>query len=64
VFLPGTRFFNAADNLAAMDAANPKSLVAVGPAIHQFLVTNKLVEGPVNFASGIDNSLLLDAQKK
>jgi NitT/TauT family transport system substrate-binding protein len=64
VFLPGTRFFNAADNLAAMDAANPKSLVAVGPAIHQFLSSNKLVEGAVDFGNGIDKSLLLDAQKK
>lgn len=64
VFLPGTRFFNAADNLAAMDASNPKSLVAVGPAIHQFLSSNKLVEGAVDFGSAIDKSLLLDAQKK
>lgn len=64
VFLPGTRLFNAADNLAAMDAANPKSLVAVGPAIHQFLASNKLVEGAVDFGNGIDKSLLLDAQKK
>lgn len=64
VFLPGTRFFNAADNLAAMDPANPKSLVAVGPVIHQFLAANKLVEGRVDFAGGIDKSLLLDAQKK
>jgi NitT/TauT family transport system substrate-binding protein len=64
VFMPGTRFFNAADNLAAMDAANPKSLVAVGPTIHQFLASNKLVDGAVDFSSGIDKSLLLDAQKK
>lgn len=64
VFLPGTRFFNAADNVAALDAANPKSLVAVGPTIHQFLSANKLVEGPVDFNSGIDKSLFLDAQKK
>jgi NitT/TauT family transport system substrate-binding protein len=64
VFLPGTRFFNAADNLAAMDPANPQSLVAVGPTIHQFLTANKLVQGPVDFASGIDKSLLLDALKK
>lgn len=63
VFLPGTHFFNAADNLAALDAANPKSLVAVGPTIHKFLSTNKLVEGNVDFASGIDKSLLTDAQK-
>lgn len=64
VFLPGTRFFNPADNLAAMDPANPKSLVAVGPTIHQFLSANKLVEGAVDFGGGIDKSLLLDALKK
>ncbi len=64
VFLPGTRFFNAADNGAAFDAANPKSLVAVGPTIHQFLTANKLVTGPVDFASGIDKTLLTDALKK
>jgi NitT/TauT family transport system substrate-binding protein len=64
VFLPGTRFFNAADNSAAMDAANPKSLVAVGPTIHKFLINNKLVEGPVDFAGGIDKTLFVDAQKK
>jgi NitT/TauT family transport system substrate-binding protein len=64
VFLPGTRFFNAADNLAAMDPANPRSLVTAGPTIHQFLATNKLVQGPVDFANGIDKSLLLDALKK
>ena len=64
VFLPGTRFFGAADNLAAMDAGKPNSLVAVGPTIHQFLTTNKLVQGPVDFAAGIDPSLLADAQKK
>jgi NitT/TauT family transport system substrate-binding protein len=64
VFMPGTRFFNAADNLAALDAGNPKSLVAVGPTIHQFLANNKLVDGPVDYAAGIDSSLLADAQKK
>jgi NitT/TauT family transport system substrate-binding protein len=64
VFLPGTRFFNAADNVAAMTAAKPGSLVAAGPTIHQFLSANKLVNGPVDFANGIDASLLIDAQKK
>ena len=64
VFLPGTRFFNAADNVAAMDASNPTSLVAVGPVIHKFLSNNKLVEGAVDFSSGIDKSLFIDAQKK
>jgi NitT/TauT family transport system substrate-binding protein len=64
VFLPGTRFFTAADNLAAFDPANPRSLVAVGPTIHQFLSANKLVAGPVNFGAGIDKSLLIDAQAR
>ena len=64
VFLPGTRFFNAADNAAALDPANPRSLVAVGPVIHQFLSSNKLIDGPVDFAKGIDPSLLADALKK
>lgn len=64
VFLPGTRFFNAADNAAALDPAHPQSLVAVGPVIHQFLADNKLIDGPVDFAKAIDSSLLADALKK
>lgn len=64
VFLPGTRFFNAADNTAAMDAKQPQSLVAVGPTIFKFLNDNKLIEAPVDYAKGIDASLLADALKK
>jgi NitT/TauT family transport system substrate-binding protein len=64
VFLPGTRFFTAADNVAAFDAKNPQSLVAVGPTIHKFLSDNKLVDGPVDFAKGIDASLLTESLKK
>ncbi len=64
VFLPGTRFFNAADNSAALDPANPQSLVAVGPVVHKFLTDNKLVDGPVDFGKGIDTSLLAEALKK
>jgi NitT/TauT family transport system substrate-binding protein len=64
VFLPGTRFFDRADNQAALDASKPQSLVAAGPVIHQFLSTNKLVTGPVDYAAGIDASLLNDALKK
>lgn len=64
VFLPGTRFFTAADNFAAFDRSAPKSLVTVGPTIHKFLSENKLVDGSVDFASGIDASLLNDALKK
>jgi len=64
VFLPGTRFFDAQDNLKAMDPKQPQSLVAVGPVIHGFLSENKLIEGPVDYAKGIDASLLHDALKK
>lgn len=64
VFLPGTRFFNATDNVAALDARQPRSLAAVGPTIHQFLSENKLIDGPVDFAKGIDTSLLGEALKK
>ncbi|MFS2003415.1 ABC transporter substrate-binding protein [Duganella sp. CT11-25] len=64
VFLPGTRFFGAADNRAALDPAQPQSLVAAGPAIHKFLKENKLVDGTVDYARGIDSSLLADALKK
>jgi NitT/TauT family transport system substrate-binding protein len=64
VFLPGTRFFNAADNSGALDPAQPQSLVAVGPVIHKFLKDNKLVDGTVDYAHGIDSSLLAEALKK
>jgi NitT/TauT family transport system substrate-binding protein len=64
VFLPGTRFFNAADNAAALDARQPQSLVMVGPTIHRFLSDNKLVEGQVDYAAGVDASLLADALRK
>jgi NitT/TauT family transport system substrate-binding protein len=64
VFLPGTRFFNAADNVVALDAAKPQSLVAVGPAIHKFLSDHKLVDGAVDYAKGIDASLVAEAMKK
>ena len=64
VFLPGTRFFNSADNTSAMSAASAQSLVTVGPVIHRFLSDNKLVDGTVDYAKGIDASLLADALKK
>jgi NitT/TauT family transport system substrate-binding protein len=64
VFLPGTRFFNAADNAAALDPKQPQSLVTVGPTIHRFLSDNKLVEGRVDYAAGVDASLLADALRK
>lgn len=63
VFLPGTRFFKAGDNSAAFDAKQPRSLVGVGPVIHKFLSENKLIEAPVDYAKGLDSSLLADALK-
>lgn len=58
-FLPGTRFFNQADNLAAFGpASEPESLLAVGPTIQKFLKDNKLMEGEVDFAKGLDGSLV------
>lgn len=64
VFLPGTRFFSAADNTVAMDPRQPQSLVAVGPTVYQFLSDNKLIASPVDYAKGVDASLLTDALKK
>jgi NitT/TauT family transport system substrate-binding protein len=64
VFLPGTRFFGSADNQAAFDASKPQSLVLAGPVIHKFLSDNKLIAGPVDYAAGIDASLLNDALKQ
>ncbi len=59
VFLPGTKFFDQAANLQAFGAAKePKSLLAAGPVIAGFLRTHKLLEGDVNFAGGLDASLV------
>jgi NitT/TauT family transport system substrate-binding protein len=58
VFLPGTRFFEAAMNREAFDPRNPASLVAVEPTIASFLLANKLIDGRPNAATGIDRSLL------
>ena len=61
VFLPGTRFFDAAANKAAFDANNPLSLTAVAPTINGFLTQHKLVEGKPEVARGLDGSLLAEA---
>ncbi|NML17159.1 ABC transporter substrate-binding protein [Azohydromonas caseinilytica] len=61
VFLPGTRFFDAAANKAAFDANNPLSLTAVAPTINGFLTQHKLVEGQPEVARGLDGSLLAEA---
>jgi NitT/TauT family transport system substrate-binding protein len=58
VFLPGTRFFDAAANLEAFDANNPRSLVRVAPNIAAFLLSNKLIDGQPDAAKGVDRSLL------
>ncbi len=63
VFMPGTRFFDAAANKAALDPANPASLVAVTPAVVGFLNEHKLIEGKPDAAKGVDASLLMDALK-
>ena len=58
VFLPGTRFFDAAANLEAFDSSNPHSLVRVAPSIAAFLLSNKLIDGQPDAAKGVDRSLL------
>jgi NitT/TauT family transport system substrate-binding protein len=58
VFLPGTRFFDAAANRDAFDSRNEQSLVRVAPAIAAFLLSNKLIEGHPDAAVGVDRSVL------
>ena len=59
VFLPGTRFFNQTANLQAFGpATDPTSLLGAAPVISRFLLDNKLMEGKVDFAKGIDASLV------
>ena len=61
VFLPGTKFFDAAANKAAFDPNHPTSLVAVAPTIQGFLKQHKLIEGQPEVARGLDGSLLAEA---
>jgi len=63
VFLPGTRFFDAAANAAAFDPKQPQSLVAVAPTIAAFLAQHKLIDGKPDAAKGVDGSLLQEALK-
>ncbi|HEY4340658.1 MAG TPA: ABC transporter substrate-binding protein [Steroidobacteraceae bacterium] len=58
VFLPGTRFFDAAANLEAFDPKSPRSLVRVAPNIGAFLLANKLIDGQPDAAKGVDHSLI------
>lgn len=61
-YLPGTRFFGAAENLVALgEPERPESLVAVGPTIAGFLKEHKLLEGEVDFAAAVDASLVREA---
>lgn len=64
VFLPGTRFFDAAANRAAFDPKNAAGLVAVAPVIGAFLVANKLIDRQPDAAAGVDASLLEEALRK
>ncbi|MFN3885553.1 MAG: ABC transporter substrate-binding protein [Aquabacterium sp.] len=63
VFLPGTKFFDAAANKAALDSTSPQSLVAVAPTVSAFLLEHKLIEGKPDPAKGVDASLLAEALK-
>ena len=63
VFLPGTKFFDAAANKAALDGKGPQSLVGVAPTISSFLLEHKLIDGKPDAAKGVDASLLAEALK-
>jgi len=58
VFLPGTRFFDAAANRDAFDPQSEHSLVRVAPTIAAFLLSNKLIDALPDAAKGVDRSLL------
>ncbi|MFZ5527217.1 MAG: ABC transporter substrate-binding protein [Pseudomonadota bacterium] len=63
VFLPGTKFFDAAANKTALDGKGPQSLVGVAPTISSFLLEHKLIDGKPDAAKGVDASLLAEALK-
>lgn len=63
VFLPGTRFFDAAANLEAFDPHSPRSLVRVAPSIAGFLLSNKLIDGQPDAAKAVDRSFIDAAMK-
>jgi NitT/TauT family transport system substrate-binding protein len=58
VFLPGTRFFDAAANQEAFDPKSPEGLVNVAPTIAGFLLANKLIDDRPDAAKAVDRSLL------
>ena len=62
VFLPGTRFFDAQANIAALGSSSVEnSLLDVAPAIAKFLKDNNLMEGTPDFSKGVDSSLVKEA---
>jgi len=63
VFLPGTKFFDAAANTRAFDAKNALSLASTAPTIATFLTQHKLIDGKPDATKGIDGTLLQDALK-
>jgi len=63
VFLPGTRFFDAAANAEAFDPRSSHSLVAVAPIIATFLINNKLIDGKPDAGTGVDRSIFDQAVK-
>jgi NitT/TauT family transport system substrate-binding protein len=63
VFLPGTRFFDAAANADAFDPKSSRSLLAVAPTIAAFLITNKLIDGKPDAGAGVDRSIFDQAVK-
>ena len=64
VFLPGTRFFDAAANLDAFNAKSPLGLLAVAPQISGFLLANRLIDGKPDASRGVDGSILAAALQK
>lgn len=63
VFLPGTKFFDAAASRAAFDAKQAQSLAVTAPTIAAFLAANKLIDGKPAASKGIDGTLLQEALK-
>lgn len=63
IFLPGTKFFDAAANQDAFDPHSARSLVSVAPTIGGFLLSNKLIDAQPDATRGVDRSLLDAALK-
>ena len=63
VFLPGTKFFDAAANQDAFDPHSAHGLVTVAPTIGGFLLSNKLIDAQPDATQGVDRSLIDAALK-